>query len=126
MMTFEDLRVFHTVAAERSFSRAARKLDRTQPAVSQAIRRLEQAVGERLIDRSSRDGTLTDAGQLLLEYGGRLLTLIDNTGQAVNALREDQHRRADIRPHKASIYTTQPHIAILRQNQSTNLIDTHH
>ena len=60
-MTFEDLRVFVTVASERSFSRAARKLRRTQPAVSQAIRRLEDAAGERLIDRSSRDGTLTDA-----------------------------------------------------------------
>ena len=58
-MTFEDLRVFLAVAAERSFSRAARKLHRTQPAVSQAIRRLEQDAGERLIDRSSRDGTLT-------------------------------------------------------------------
>ena len=42
-MTFEDLRVFVTVASERSFSRAARKLRRTQPAVSQAIRRLEAA-----------------------------------------------------------------------------------
>ena len=50
------------VAAERSFSRAAKKLRRTQPAVSQAIRRLEEHTGERLIDRSSRDGTLTDAG----------------------------------------------------------------
>src|SRR4051812_20622842 len=67
-MTFEDLRVFVTVAAERSFSRAARKLRRTQPAVSQAIRRLEDDAGERLIDRSSRDGTLTDAGELLLDY----------------------------------------------------------
>ncbi len=44
----------------RSFSRAARKLRRTQPAVSQAVRRLEQASGERLIDRSARDGTLTE------------------------------------------------------------------
>src|SRR5215470_9840358 len=65
-MTLEDLRVFATVAAERSFSRAARKLRRTQPAVSQAIRRLEESSGERLVDRSSRDGTLTDAGRVLL------------------------------------------------------------
>ena len=68
-MTFEDLRVFATVAGERSFSRAARKLHRTQPAVSQAVRRLEEAVGQRLIDRASRDGTLTDAGEVLLDYG---------------------------------------------------------
>ena len=47
------LQIFATVAAERSFSRAARKLHRTQPAVSQAIRRLEDELGDRLFDRSS-------------------------------------------------------------------------
>ena len=87
-MTFEDLRVFSTVAAERSFSKAARKLRRTQPAVSQAIRRLEQATGERLVDRSSRDGTLTDAGTLLLDYAQRLLRLADEASGAVTELRD--------------------------------------
>src|SRR6188472_1301893 len=87
-MTFEDLRVFVTVATERSFSRAARKLRRTQPAVSQAIRRLEDAAGERLIDRSSRDGTLTDAGDLLLDYAVRLLRLADEATAAVSDLRD--------------------------------------
>src|SRR5690606_36950864 len=123
MMTFEDLRVFHTVAAERSFSRAARKLDRTQPAVSQAIRRLEQAVGERLIDRSSRDGTLTDAGQLLLEYGGRLLTLADEAGQAVNALREVRRGRVVIGANEAGVYSVLPLIASFRQNHPEIVID---
>src|SRR5207302_6514250 len=64
-MDLAELRVFLTVAAERSFSRAAAKLHRTQPAVSQAIRRLEDDVGERLFDRSSKDGTLTEAGRVL-------------------------------------------------------------
>ena len=64
-MELAELRVFLTVAAERSFSRAATKLHRTQPAVSQAIRRLEEQVGERLFDRSSKDGTLTEAGRVL-------------------------------------------------------------
>jgi DNA-binding transcriptional LysR family regulator len=58
----QDLAVFATVAAERSFSKAAKKLHRTQPAVSQAIKRLEEELGDRLFDRSSRDGTLTEAG----------------------------------------------------------------
>ena len=66
-MTLDDLKAFAAVAAERSFSRAARTLHRTQPAVSQAIRRLEDACGERLIERSSRDGSLTEAGILLLD-----------------------------------------------------------
>lgn len=111
MMTFEDLRVFCTVAAERSFSRAARKLRRTQPAVSQAIRRLEQAAGERLIDRSSRDGTLTDAGQLLLEYGGRLLRLAEEATLAVGALREVRRGRVLIGANDGGVYPLLPLIA---------------
>ena len=123
MMTFEDLRVFYTVAAERSFSRAARKLRRTQPAVSQAIRRLEQAVGERLIDRSSRDGTLTDAGQLLLEYGGRLLTLADEATQAVNALREIRRGRVVIGANEAGVYSVLPLIVRFRADHPDIVID---
>ena len=66
----DDLRTFLTVAAERSFSAAAKKLHRTQPAISQAVRRLEDALGDRLFDRSSRNGTLTEAGRLLQDYAG--------------------------------------------------------
>ena len=61
-MQLQDLSTFLTVAAERSFSSAAKKLHRTQPAVSQGIRRLEEELGERLFDRTSRTGTLTEAG----------------------------------------------------------------
>jgi DNA-binding transcriptional LysR family regulator len=58
-MELAELQVFLTVATERSFSRAAAKLHRTQPAVSQAVRRLEEELGERLFDRSSKQGALT-------------------------------------------------------------------
>jgi len=123
MMTFEDLRVFCTVASERSFSRAARKLRRTQPAVSQAIRRLEQAAGERLIDRSSRDGTLTDAGQLLLEYGERLIHLADEASQAVGALREVRRGRMLIGANDAGIYSLLPLLAEFRREFPDVVID---
>ena len=56
------LETFLTVAAEKSFSRAAGKLLRTQPAVSLAVQRLEMELGEKLIDRSGKDLILTDAG----------------------------------------------------------------
>ena len=59
-MQLQDLQTFELVASERSFSKAAKKLRRTQPAVSQAIRRLEEELGERLFDRTSRNGTLTE------------------------------------------------------------------
>ena len=114
-MTFEDLRVFCAVASERSFSKAARKLRRTQPAVSQAIRRLETDTGERLIDRSSRDGTLTDAGQLLLEYGNRLLHLAAEASSAVAALREVRKGRILIGANDAGVYPVLPLIAAFHQ-----------
>jgi DNA-binding transcriptional LysR family regulator len=123
MMTFEDLRVFVTVASERSFSRAARKLRRTQPAVSQAIRRLEQAAGERLIDRSSRDGTLTDAGQLLLEYGNRLLHLAEEASQAVGALREVRRGRVLIGANDGGVYSVLPLIAEFQTSHPEIVID---
>ena len=63
-MDIAELQVFLAVAAERSFSKAAHRLHRTQSAVSQAIRRLEDELGERLIDRSSRkDGRLDRGGR---------------------------------------------------------------
>jgi DNA-binding transcriptional LysR family regulator len=61
-MELGELKAFVTVAAEHSFSGAAVKLYRTQPAVSQAIRRLEEDLGERLFDRSTKYATLTQAG----------------------------------------------------------------
>src|SRR5262245_6658594 len=107
-MTLEDLRVFAAVAAERSFSRAARKLRRTQPAVSQAIRRLEDHAGERLIDRSQRDGTLTDAGTLLLDYATRLLRLAEEAQGAVADLRDVRKGRVLVGANEAGVHAVLP------------------
>jgi DNA-binding transcriptional LysR family regulator len=87
-MDLFQLEIFLTVAREGSFSRAAEKLYRTQPAISQAIRKLEREVGEALFDRSSRDGILTDAGQLLQEYAQKLLNLRSEARVALKELRE--------------------------------------
>src|SRR5215467_2850952 len=84
-MDLSQLEVFLTVAKERRFSRAAEKLYRTQSAISQSIRKLEEDVGEPLFDRSSREGLLTDAGRVLQEYAERLLNL---RGDAQSALQE--------------------------------------
>ena len=89
-MEIGELQVFQAVAGERSFSRAATRLHRTQPAVSQAIRRLEEELGERLFDRSSKGGRLTEAGSILLDYAERLSRLKD---EAVGAVRELQELR---------------------------------
>ena len=65
VMDLFQLETFLTVVREGSFSKAAKALYRTQPAVSQIIQRLEEEVGQPLFDRSSRRGGLTDAGQVL-------------------------------------------------------------
>ena len=122
-MTVEDLRVFATVAAERSFSRAARKLRRTQPAVSQAIRRLEDGSGERLIDRSSRDGTLTDAGELLLSYAQRILRLVEEAAAGVQELRDVQKGRVVIAANEAGVHALLPLFETFRHDHSGVLVD---
>lgn len=90
------METFLAVAEERSFSRAASRLHRTQPAISQAIAKLESELGEVLFDRSSRDGTLTDAGEVLREYAAKLLNLRGEASSALNELRSLHRGRLNI------------------------------
>jgi len=87
-MDLFQLETFLTVAREGSFSRAAKKLYRTQPAISQTIRKLEVELGEPLFDRSSRDGILTDAGRVLQGYALRLLNTRSEALTALDELRQ--------------------------------------
>jgi len=84
------------VSEEHSFSRAATRLRRTQPAVSQAIAKLEAELGEVLLERSSRDGTLTDAGEVLRDYARKLLNLRTEAAGALQELRELHRGRLNL------------------------------
>jgi DNA-binding transcriptional LysR family regulator len=86
-MELNQLETFLAVAEEHSFSRAAVRLRRTQPAVSQVIRKLEASVGETLFDRAARDGSLTAAGVLLRDYALRLLALRREASSALDELK---------------------------------------
>jgi DNA-binding transcriptional LysR family regulator len=68
-----DIGCFAAVARQLSFSRAAVELGMSQPAVSQAIARLERSLGLRLFDRTSRDVRLSDPGKVLLPQAEALL-----------------------------------------------------
>ena len=92
-MDLYQLETFLTVAAEKSFSRAAARLHRTQPAVSQAIRKLESDVGEVLFERASRDGTLTAAGEVLREYAQKMIGLRREATSALEELRSLERGR---------------------------------
>ena len=95
-MDLFQLETFLAVAREGSFSRAAKKLFRTQPAISQTVRKLEVEVGEPLFDRSSREGILTDAGRVLLDYAQRLLNTRSEALLALDELRELQAGKLSI------------------------------
>src|ERR1700728_859355 len=65
MMDLNDLRVFEKVASLRSFSAAARALGLPKSSVSRGIARLETELGTRLLQRTTREVVLTEAGKLL-------------------------------------------------------------
>src|SRR5713226_8236396 len=82
-MDFDQLTTFLEVAKLGSFSRAGQKLFRSQPAVSAQIRQLELEYGEKLLDRAGKSVRLTPAGEALVEYATRLLTLRNESLRAV-------------------------------------------
>jgi DNA-binding transcriptional LysR family regulator len=82
-MEMAQLEYFSKVVEEKSFSRAADKVFRTQPAVSIAIRRLEEEIGLPLLDRSQKSPVLTEAGQVVYDYAQRILGLRDQVAQAI-------------------------------------------
>ncbi|UWZ82313.1 LysR family transcriptional regulator [Occallatibacter riparius] len=92
-MELNQLETFLAVAEERSFSRAASRLHRTQPAVSQVIRKLEESLGEVLFDRAARDGSLTAAGTLLHDYALRLMALRREATSALGELKSLERGR---------------------------------
>jgi DNA-binding transcriptional LysR family regulator len=114
-MEMHPLRVFLTVAAEKSFSRAAEKLLRTQPAISLSIQRLETELGEKLIDRSAKDLLLTDAGKIVLEYARRFENLQGDLENALAELRDKSAGRLTIGANESSTLYLLDHIEKYRR-----------
>jgi len=114
MIDLSALRIFLTVVQERSFSRAAAKVHLTQPAVSQAVRRLEHALGEVLFDRSSKSPTPTEAGLVLQNYGARLLRLMEESESAVRELRDLRRGRVLVGTNEGAIHMVLPLVTAFR------------
>lgn len=113
-MELYSLQVFLTVAAEKSFSRAAEKLLRTQPAVSLSLQRLEQELGEKLIDRSGKDLILTDAGRTVLDYARRFQSLEQGLNHSLAELRDNSAGRLVIGANESTILYLLRHIERFR------------
>ena len=114
-MDLHSLQVFHAVATEKSFSRAAEKLLRTQPAVSLALQRLEQELGEKLIDRSGKDLLLTDAGRTVLDYARRFQSLQHEMENSIAELRDNSAGRLTIGANESTTLYLLKHIEKYRE-----------
>jgi len=114
-MELYPLHVFLTIATEKSFSRAAERLLRTQPAISLALQRLELELGEKLIDRSAKDLVLTDAGQTVLEYARRFENLRQELENSLAELRDNSAGRLAIGANESTTLYLLGHIARYRR-----------
>lgn len=83
MMNERKLRIFYQLAKTNNMTLVAEALFVTQPAVSKAIKELEQELGVRLFDRVGKRLSLTDAGEVFLHYVQRLLNIYDESLDAI-------------------------------------------
>ena len=107
---FDLLRAFVAVADRGGFTAAGQALGRTQSAVSNQIRRLEQALGTQVFRRTSRSLALTAQGELLLGYARRILDLADETVRRVSGPESSGDLKLGISDHLAPHWLT-PHLA---------------
>ncbi len=114
-MDLAVLHVFQTVANERSYSRAAEKLYRTQPAISIAMRKLEAWVGQPLFVRGSGARALTDAGVLLLEYAERMLNLREEARKGLRELGALERGQVSLGVNESSIHALLPALDRFRE-----------
>ena len=101
-MDYDQIASFLEVAKLQSFSRAAEKLFRTQPAISAQIRLIEQECGEKLFDRSGKKVLLTPAGEILSRYAQKLVDLHKEALQAVAELNQTPRGKLYIGANEAT------------------------
>lgn len=85
----EDISVFCAVATHKSFSKAAKQLGISPTVVTRRIARLEKSLDTRLLQRSTRQVTLTEAGQLYYTQVQDLLTALEASKKMVKSLNEE-------------------------------------
>jgi len=120
-MELTQLEFFLMVVEQGSFSKAAVRVYRTQPAVSIAIRRLEEEIGAPLFDRSQKTPTLTDAGELVYDYARRILALRDQAQDVVSELRSLERGRVRIGANESTSLYILPHLILEYREQHPNV-----
>lgn len=114
-MEISELEAFVAVVEEKSFSRAAARLHRTQPAASQAVRRLESWAGAPLLDRSAKSGVLTEAGRIVYDHAKRVLNLRTETGSALAELQALERGRVTVGANESTALYLLPVLETFRR-----------
>lgn len=126
-MDLMQLEMFVAMVEEGSFHKAAERVLRTQPAVSIAIRKLEQEVGAPLFDRSNRNACiLTDTGELLYGYARRMINTREEAKQALEELHNLQSGRIRIGANESTtLYVLPALILAFREQYPKIKIEVH-
>nr|ALL97166.1 lysR transcriptional regulator [Pyropia endiviifolia] len=131
--TLDQLRILKAIAKEGSFKKAANSLYVSQPAISLQIQNLERQLNVALFERGNKKATLTEAGSLLLRYGGRILALCEETCRALDDLQNlqggtliigaSQTTGTYLMPRLIGLFRQRyPQVAVQLQVHSTRLI----
>jgi DNA-binding transcriptional LysR family regulator len=116
-MELTQLEFFITVVEEGSFSKAALRVYRTQPALSIAIRRLEEEIGAPLLERSQKKPRLTEAGEVVYDYAKRMLALREQAREVVAELSTMQRGRVRIGANESTSLYLLPHLILRYREQ---------
>ena len=111
-MEFGQLEALLAVARTHSFARAAEEIGRTQPAVSIAIKKLEEEVEAILFDRLRRNIRLTAAGEVLHEYATKILNLRAQTKETIQELRNLQQGKVRIGANESTSLYLLPRVIL--------------
>jgi DNA-binding transcriptional LysR family regulator len=104
-MDLLQLEHFLAVVDERTFTRAAARVSRTQPAVSHSIKKLEDDLGVALFARDGTEVSLTDAGRALVEHARRMVRARDEAVRELTALKQLRQGTLAIAAHEsAAVY----------------------
>lgn len=108
-MELRHLRYFTTVAAERSFRRAADKLHVAQPPLSRQIQQLEDELGVRLLDRG-RPITMTAPGRYLFEHAQQILLRVEEVRAMTRRLGKQKVARLSVGFVASTLYDALPEV----------------
>lgn len=114
-MDFDQIQAFLEIVKEKSFSRAADRLYRTQPALSKQIRQLETELGQRLLERKGKQVEPTPVGLIFLEHCQKIVDTRREALDALLRLREKPRGRLSVGANEAtSLYILPPVFAEFR------------